>query len=84
MKKIISFAFVFFTNYVVFGQSKTLIFNPVSNSAQTKALWDDAQSKKRMIDTTSNPAKISDSNLKNYNVVVFIFVESIFCSRKFE
>ena len=72
MKKIISFAFVFFSNYVVFGQSKTLIFNQVSNSAQTNALWEDAQSKKRLIDTTSNPAKISDSNLKNYNVVVFL------------
>lgn len=72
MKKIISLAFVFLSTCVVFGQSKTLIFYPVSNSAQAKALWDDAQSKKRLIDTTSNPAKISDSNLKNYNAVVFL------------
>lgn len=72
MKKIISIAFVFLSTYVVFGQSKTLIFYPVSNSAQAKVLWDDAQSKKHLIDTTSNPAKISDSNLKNYNAVVFL------------
>jgi len=72
MKKIVSFAFVFFSYYAVFGQSKTLIFYSVSNSAKVKALWEDAQSKKCLIDTTSNPAKISDSNLKNYNVVVFL------------
>lgn len=72
MKKIISVAFVFFSTYAVFGQSKTLVFYPVSNSAQAKALWDYAQSKKCLIDTTSNPAKISDSNLENYNAVVFL------------
>lgn len=72
MKKIISLAFVFLSNYVVFGQSKTLIFYPVSNSAPAKALWDDAQTKKRSIDTTSNPAKINEANLKNYNAVVFL------------
>jgi cytochrome c len=72
MKKIISLAFVFLSTCVVFGQSKTLFFYTVSNSAQAKALWEDAQSKKRLIDTTTNPAKISDSNLKNYNVVVFL------------
>ncbi len=72
MKKIILLTFVFLSTYVVFGQSKTLIFYPVSNSAPAKALWEDAQSKKRLIDTTSNPAKISESNLKNYNAVVFL------------
>lgn len=72
MKKIISLAFVFLSTYVVFGQSKTLIFYPVSNSAQAKVLWDDAQSKKRLLDTTSNPAKINEANLKNYNAVVFL------------
>ena len=70
MKKIVSFAIVFFSYHAVFGQIKTLIFDSVSNSAQTKALWEDAKIKKRLVDTTSNPAKISDSNLKNYNAVV--------------
>lgn len=72
MKKIIVIAFVFLSTCIAFGQSKTLVFYPVSNSTQVKALWDDAQNKKRLIDTTSNPAKISDSNLKNYNAVVFL------------
>lgn len=72
MKKIISIAFIFLSTCIAFGQSKTLVFYPVSNSTQVKALWHDAQSKKRLLDTTSNPAKISDSNLKNYNAVVFL------------
>lgn len=72
MKKIIIILFVFLSTCIAFGQSKTLVFYPVSNSIQAKLFWDDAQSKKYLLDTTSNPAKISDSNLKNYNTVVFL------------
>ena len=72
MKKIITLAFVFLSTCIAFGQSKTLIFYPVSNSAQAKVLFDDAQSKKRSLDTTSTPTKINETNLKSYHAVVFL------------
>lgn len=72
MKKIIIILFVFFNTCIAFGQSKTLVFYQARNTAQAKAILDDAQSKKRLLDTTSNAAKISETNLKSYQSVVFL------------
>ena len=57
---------------IVFGQSKTLVFYDTNHSVETTILWNNAKEKNRALDTTSNPAKFTESQLKNYTSVVFL------------
>jgi type 1 glutamine amidotransferase len=57
---------------IVFGQSKTLVFYDSNHAAEATSLWNTAKEKKRVLDTTSNPAKFTESQLKNYTAVVFL------------
>lgn len=57
---------------VGFGQSKTLVFYDTNYATEATILWNSAKEKKRVLDTTSNPAKFTESQLKNYTAVVFL------------
>lgn len=72
MKKISSLTFAFFITNIVFGQSKTLVFFDKNQLDKVAILLKKAQEKKIVLDTTSNPTKFNESQLKNYSSVVFL------------
>ncbi|WP_435356562.1 ThuA domain-containing protein [Emticicia sp. SJ17W-69] len=72
MKKITSLTFAFFITNIVFGQSRTLVFYDINQSAEVSILLNKAQEKKIVLDTTSNPTKFTESHLKHYTAVVFL------------
>ncbi|CAH0994018.1 hypothetical protein EMA8858_00125 [Emticicia aquatica] len=74
MKKTLLIICAFLMSCIAFGQTKTLVFYQASYTDEAKILWDNAHATKRLLDTTSNPTKISESNLKNYNAIVFLNV----------
>jgi hypothetical protein len=72
MKKIALISFTFLITNIVFGQSKTLVFYDVNHEAEATILWNNAKEKNQVLDTTSNPTKFTESQLKNYTAVVFL------------
>ena len=57
---------------IVYGQSKTLVFFDTNHTAEATIVWNNAKEKNRALDTTSNPSKFTEAQLKNYTSVVFL------------
>jgi hypothetical protein len=72
MKKLAFVNLLFLVTNIVLGQSKTLVFYDNNCVAEATVLWNNAHEKKRVLDTTSNPAKFTESYLKNYTAVLFL------------
>jgi Trehalose utilisation/PKD domain len=72
MKKIVFIIFAFLMANNVFGQGKVLVFYDTNYEAEATILWNNAREKNRDLDTTSNPAKFTELQLKNYTAVVFL------------
>jgi type 1 glutamine amidotransferase len=71
MKKLALITSLFLMANIVFGQSKTLVFY-TNHASEAAIFWNNAKEKKTALDTTSNPAKFTESELKNYTAVVFL------------
>jgi PKD repeat protein len=72
MKQILLITFAFLTTFIAFAQPKTLVFYQASQADKAKVLWKNAEKSKHLIDTTSNPARLNEENLKKYNAIVFL------------
>ncbi len=72
MKKLAFINLLFLITNIVFGQSKVLVFFDANHATEATILWNIGKEKKRVLDTTSSPAKFTESQLKNYTAVVFL------------
>ena len=72
MKKLAYITFAFLIANIALGQSKTLVFYDNNHVGEAAILWESAKLKKIILDTTSNPAKFTESQLKNYTAIVFL------------
>ena len=72
MKKILLLTLTFLTTYFASGQNKILVFYSTNHISEAKILLDNTEKRRFLLDTTSNPARFSESQLKNYTSVVFL------------
>lgn len=72
MKKLAFIHLLLLMTNIVFGQSKTLVFYDTNHTIEATILWNNAKEKKTLLDTTSNPIKFTETQLKNYTAVVFL------------